>query len=516
MNAERPTTRHAARAGTRTVERDDPRYVELLQRNFNKRFAGNPDRVVLVDSTEQVMQAVQEAVRSGLRVAARSGGCCLEGFVADPAVRVVVDTSLMNELAYEPEREAFVIEPGITLGEAYRKLFFGWGVTLPAGQSPYIGMGGHVMGGGHSFLSRQHGMAVDHLYGVEVVVVDDSGTARRVVATREPSDPNRELWWALTGAGGGNFGIVTRFWFRSPGATDELAPLPRAPDSVLTFKAEWQWRDVNQAAFSRLIANYGEWCEHNAQPDSAFRALYGVLTLGRPTCGGKIEARGMITAGRDSERLLDRHLTAISEGVAAPHTLEVQQSSWLDFALDPFPEVFATQATGVTASKARLKLKDAFLRRRPSDRQLAVSYDYLVDGPADIGGGMGLATFGGQVNAVAPEATAYVHRDSAISTSYSVGWQKPEDEARSLTWLRQFYRDVFAESGGVPAPGEVANGATINHPDVDLADPEWNASGVPWHTLYYKHNYARLQRAKLRWDPRNVFHHALSIRLPGD
>ena len=52
----------------------------------------------------------------------------------------------------------------------------------------------------------------------------------------------------------------------------------------------------------------------------------------------------------------------------------------------------------------------------------------------------------------------------------------------------------------------------INHADVDLADPEWNRSGVPWHTLYYKDNYPELQRVKRRWDPRNVFHHPLSIR----
>jgi FAD/FMN-containing dehydrogenase len=55
------------------------------------------------------------------------------------------------------------------------------------------------------------------------------------------------------------------------------------------------------------------------------------------------------------------------------------------------------------------------------------------------------------------------------------------------------------------------NDGVINHPDVDLADPEWNTSGVPWHTLYYKDNYPRLQRIKARWGPRNVFRHALSI-----
>ena len=78
--------------------------------------------------------------------------------------------------------------------------------------------------------------------------------------------------------------------------------------------------------------------------------------------------------------------------------------------------------------------------------------------------------------------------------------------------MRQCYRDVFADTGGVPIPGEVSSGANINHADVDLADLAWNTSGVPWHTIYYQDNYPRLQQVKARWDPRNVFHHALSIR----
>ncbi|MFD0392095.1 FAD-binding protein [Streptomyces nogalater] len=108
------------------------------------------------------------------------------------------------------------MEPGALLGEVYRRLFLGWGVTVPAGATAEVGIGGHVLGGGYGALSRRYGLSVDHLYAVEVVVVDERGRASTVVATREPGDPHRDLWWGHTGGGGGNFGVVTRYWFRSP------------------------------------------------------------------------------------------------------------------------------------------------------------------------------------------------------------------------------------------------------------------------------------------------------------
>jgi len=49
-------------------------------------------------------------------------------------------------------------------------------------------------------------------------------------------------------------------------------------------------------------------------------------------------------------------------------------------------------------------------------------------------------------------------------------------------YVRAFYREMFAATGGVPVPGDVCDGPFINHPDVDLPDPEWNTSGVPWPT----------------------------------
>ena len=407
---------------------------------------------------------------------------------------------------------AFAVEAGTTLGEVYRKLFLGWGVTIPAGESPDIGVGGHVLGGAFGFLCREHGLAADHLYAVEVVVVDEAGTARSVVATREPSDPNRELWWAHTGGGGGNFGIVTRYWFRSPGVhgTEPASLLPRAPGSVLTFRVAWGWEDFDERAFTRFLRNHGEWCERNSGAASPHARLFSILFLHRRQ-SGKLELRGLSTAGAAAERLCDEHLAALDAGVGAPHTRQLATCSWLGFALNPFPELFKLPG----AENASFKIKDAFLRRRFTDRQIQVAHHFLTRTDDDVPGGMlGLATYGGRVNAVAPDATASAQRDSILTTSCNAGWMDPRDQDRNLAWVRAFYRELFADSGGVPAPGEVTDGAFINHPDADLADPRWNTSGVPWHTLYYKDNYPRLQRVKARWDPRDVFRHALSIRLP--
>lgn len=493
---------------------DDPRYPDLAGRGANRRFAaaGHPDTIYLVSSTGQVVAALQEAVRAKLRVAVRSGGHCLEGFVSDPAVRILIDTSLMNAMQYDPEMDAFMVEAGATLGEVYRKLFLGWGAVLPAGISPNIGIGGHVLGGAFGFLSRQYGLAADHLYAVEVVGVDGSDVARSVVATREPTDPNRDLWWAHTGGGGGNFGIVTRYWFRSPALHDGGPAnfLPQAPAAVLRFKVQWNWEDVDEATFTRLLRNHGEWSERNSAPGSPYAQLYSTLLLPRRS-QGKIELTGMLTGGPGSDRMLEEYLSALNAGTGLFHTRQVERLSWLSFALYPFPDLVAVPSQ----PQASFKIKDAFLRRCFTPRQIAVVYHYLTrkEDP-EIGGLLGMATYGGEINAVAPEITASAQRESILITSCSAGWMAPEAEAPSLDWVRAFYRELYAETGGVPVPGEVANGAFINHPDVDLADPQFNTSGVPWHTLYYKDNYPRLQHIKTRWDPLNIFHHALSIK-PG-
>ena len=149
----------------------DARYRAVLEKRFNKRFKASPDYVRLPSSTEQVVAAVEEAVHERKRLTVTSGGHCLEGFVSDPEVE-----SDHRRLADEPHLlrpggEAVAVEAGATVGETFRALFENWGVVVPLGEYPGIGMGGHVAGGAFGFLCRQLGLAADYLHAVEVVVV---------------------------------------------------------------------------------------------------------------------------------------------------------------------------------------------------------------------------------------------------------------------------------------------------------------------------------------------------------
>jgi hypothetical protein len=127
---------------------------------------------------------------------------------------------------------------GVTLGEAHRRLFAGWGVTVPAGWCPTVGAGdtSWAAASDHCPAYSASGRLPLRRRGV---VVDRRGRARRVVATRERWDPNRALWWAHTGGGGGNFGIVTRYWFRTPGARsdDPSRLLPTPPGGLAVRRA---------------------------------------------------------------------------------------------------------------------------------------------------------------------------------------------------------------------------------------------------------------------------------------
>jgi FAD/FMN-containing dehydrogenase len=467
------------------VRPDDPRYEDLVRRG-NRRFVGTPDEVRVVGSTAQVVEAVRDAVRSGRRVAVRAGGHGFEGFVDDPEVRVLIDLSGLTRVYFDRERSAYAVEAGATLGEMYRTLYLGWGVTIPGGSCPGVGAGGHIAGGGYGRLSRLHGLAADHLYAVEVVVVDKAGDVRAVVATCEPSDPRRELWWAHTGGGGGNFGVVTRYWFRS---------LPAPPPRMVNFSVTWPWDGMDERGFRRLAGNFGVWCARNSEPGTTGARLYSELVLNRRATGVHVLI-GQVPA--NAAHLVDEHVAALGNGVGVTPSRSQETLPWLAATLGHVDD---------DGKGWRLKVKSAFHRTGLTARQRAAAHHLTRTGYETAAGSVSLNTYGGAINSVRPGATATAQRDSTMLLFYLTGWADPAEDARHIGWIREFYRDMYADTGGVPAAG-----AYVNYPDIDLADPTQNTSGRPWHHLYYGANFPRLQAVKSRWDPRDGFRHALSVR----
>jgi hypothetical protein len=454
-----------------------------------------------------VADVLERAVRQGTRVGVRSGGHCFENLVDNDKVKTIVDLGSMRGIWFDESHQAFSIEAGATLREVYRTLFYNWGVTIPAGVCPAVGIGGHVAGGGYGPLTRRDGVVVDHLYGVEVVTVDSNGRPRVVTATRERSDPNSELWWAHTGGGGGSFGIVTRYLFRSPGATgsDPSRLLPRPPAKLLTSFVTWQWSDLDQAKFTRLVQNYGRWYEENHN-NPRYASMYSTLHLSSVAVGTvTLEARSDGTVP-DAVARIDEYISKVNEGTGLTPTVEHTPGLFLQTTLG---------ANFDTGGYDRSKSKGAYLRRGWSAERIAKVHRHLTDPEfANWWGAVDLYSYGGAANRLGPSDRAIPQRDSILKAWFSATWMDPADDDRHLNWIRNFYRDVFGDTGGVPVPNENHDGCYINYADTDVADPAWNTSGVPWSTLYFKQNYPRLQRAKARWDPRGVFSHPLSVELP--
>ncbi|MFD0904992.1 BBE domain-containing protein [Actinomadura sediminis] len=510
---------------TVTVRPDDVRYP-ALSRGFNQRWIADPDYVRMVTSPQGVVTALTEAVNQEPsddfrdRITVRSGGHCYEDFVCGDDVRVILDVSPMCDVYYDPALEAWCVESGATNWHGYSHLYPMSGRALPGGSCYSVGLGGHITGGGYGLLSRQAGLTVDYLYAVEVAVVTERRTVELVVATRDDPDPDRrDLWWAHTGGGGGNFGVVTRFWFRDP-------PVP--PRTVLLTARSWNWSDFDKGSFTRLLDAYGTWFAEHQDPRTASGRLFALLALNH-RAAGTINLTVQVDAESDDEddegtaAMLDFLHAVDSDAVpdSRPMLYSAAEHAAVPDAWSPrlMPWLTATQALNSSGQNRCGKYKSAYVQSPFTHAQIEAMWNYLGNESfkkfKNKEALIQIDSYGSAVNDP-PYDTAAPQRDSIMKMQYQVYWRRPSDdtegdEAENLRWIRETYRATFAETGGVPIVGGNTDGCYINYPDVDLGDEHWNTSGQHWSKLYYKDAYPRLQRVKARWDPLDIFRNAQSI-----
>jgi Berberine and berberine like len=109
-------------------------------------------------------------------------------------------------------------------------------------------------------------------------------------------------------------------------------------------------------------------------------------------------------------------------------------------------------------------------------------------------GAIPLDSYGGAINRVAPDATAFVHRNALCSIQYASYWTRPSGATAGLSWIRGVYRRMRPFVSGF---------AHQNYIDPDLAR---------WPHAYYGANLARLVDVKTTHDPNEVFRFRQGIR----
>jgi FAD/FMN-containing dehydrogenase len=170
-----------------------------------------PQVVVLCRTPEDVSETISLASRCGLTTATRSVGHCFAGHSSTR--EMVIDVSPMRSVSVSGG--VATVGAGARLGDVYDSLDE-HGLTIPTGCGPSVGIAGLTLGGGLGILGRKYGLISDQLLAAQIVLADG-----RVVECDEHHDG--ELLWALRGAGGGNFGVVTSLTFKTFPAPDGTA-----------------------------------------------------------------------------------------------------------------------------------------------------------------------------------------------------------------------------------------------------------------------------------------------------
>jgi len=422
---------------------------------YNELYDGVlPNLVARPLDAADVRTAVQWGVAHGVPLRARSGGHSYAGY-STLSGGMVLDLRNLRGISIDTRKRTATIGAGSQLIDVYSALA-ARGLTIPAGSCPSVGIAGHALGGGMGLAGRQFGLTADNILSARIVTAD--GLLRTA-----DKNTNPDLYWALRGGGGGNFGVVTGFTFR-------VHPVPR---TVAGFTVSWPWSQAADA-----LAAWQAWGPHaRSQITSIFHlsASGGVTTVNvsgqyfgpASDLGGLLApltavGGACVSAGNFGylqAQLMWAGCSSIS--LTACHTQGTRPGGTL--ARDSFQAKSDYVAKPLPAA-ARQALVAAAEQRLTITGHGAILFD----------------CYGGAINRVKPAATAFVHRNVLFCVQYlSYGGGAP--------WLT---------STAAKMRPYVTGGAYFNYTDPGLKG---------WQTAYYGSNYQRLLKVRRVVDPHHYF-----------
>ncbi|MFF5756954.1 FAD-binding protein [Streptomyces longwoodensis] len=465
-----PTDWSALEAGLRGVLlRPEQAAYEQARLLVNQRFDHiRPQAIAYPADVHDVVECVHFARTSGVPLALRSGGHSYAGYSTGPGL--VLDTSSLDSVSVGGGRALF--GAGVKGLQAHQALAAA-GAGLPLGRCPTIGLAGVTLGGGLSAFTRAWGLACDHLREVEIVTAD--GRVRRVRAD-SPSGEG-DLFWALCGGGGGNYGVVTALEF----ATEDIRDL-----SCTRFLVSWPTTDT-----AAVIRGWTLWNADPATPRTvtcAFEQLSDSGAPGVPTVTGTF----LGTPGA-LEPVLD-HLAA---------TVGRAETGRVVVPCDYTRAACEADRWGGGTLGARVAFAaKSHIVREPLGPVAAAAMAAALEQVhrfTGVGGASGLLidALGGAVGDRLPGATAFPHRAAVGVVQYHSYWHEftePAHVDRRLDWLRDVHATMRPHLG---------TGGYTNGMDPELTD---------WQEAYHGDNYPRMQRVKAACDPGELFTFPQAVR----
>ena len=276
---------------------------------------------------------------------------------------------------------------------------------------------------------------------------------------------NADLFWACRGGGGGNFGIATRFVFRT-----------HRVRSASFFIATWPWDAVEE-----VVDRFLRWAPN--APD----ALTSICRLA--TSGGSpvVQVFGQFLG---SEADLKQLLPGLTGGLPAARSVTTGTQPWLDLVRRWGGCGSQSLAACTVPEQASFAAASDYVARPLPPAGLA-ALRRAIDERGAAAGSILLDAYGGAINRVAPSATAFVHRRMLASCQYFASGEP----AAARAWVRATDAAMRPYVSGF---------AYQNYIDPELAD---------WKRAYYGANLGRLTAVKRRYDARNVFRFRQSVPL---
>ena len=335
---------------------------------------GEPGLVLKAHSVDEVRDALS-FVREHPDVpfGVRSGGHGISGRSTNSG-GIIIDIGAMNAITVLDEETRRVrIEAGARWVDVARALDpYGW--ALSSGDSGGVGVGGLATAGGVGWFGREHGLTIDHLRAVEIVLAD--GTVLRADDTTNP-----DLFWAVRGAGA-NFGIATAFEFE----VDEVGEVGFAQ---LAFDA------------SDLAGFLESW---GAAVEAAPRDLTSFVIIGQPRPGQPTVAQVMAVVDSDDPDTIITRLQPLAD--VAP-MLQQQVS------LTRYADLMDNTGTADHNGQGDPLARSALIEH--------ITPEFARDAARFIEGGatyfFQIRAVGGAVQDVDPDATAYAHRSANFAVT---------------------------------------------------------------------------------------------------